>query len=106
MGATKHDSYTPEQNSLAALFKALGHPARIAIVQQLLSEDCCICRDFTAEIDLSQPTVSRHLMELKRAGLIAGTVSGNQVSYCLSPGRWQDLHNALNGMLPAADDTV
>ncbi|TXF88060.1 winged helix-turn-helix transcriptional regulator [Neolewinella aurantiaca] len=98
MGLTKTDAYTEEQNRLADLCRALGHPARIAILQKLLSAECCICRDFTDEIDLSQPTISRHLKELKAAGLISGTIEGTSVSYCIDPGRWREVQGLLNGM--------
>ena len=95
MGVTK-DVYTTGQTRLAAVFKALGHPARIAILEQLLRSECCICRDFTDEIALSQPTVSRHLKELKAVGIISGTVSGTSVSYCINPERWAELRGVFN----------
>ncbi len=96
MGATKTEVYTEEQNQLADLCRVLGHPARIAILEKLLTTDCCCCRDFTAEIDLAQPTVSRHLKELKAAGLIAGTVEGSSVSYCIDRRRWREVQATLN----------
>lgn len=99
MGITKTEAYTERQQRLAALFKALGHPARIAILEQLLREECCICRDFTDEIALSQPTISRHLAELKAAGIISGTISGTRVSYCINPERWTEVKTMLNGLL-------
>ena len=101
MGVTKQDAYTERQQRLAAIFKALGHPARIAILEQLLRSECCICRDFTDEIALSQPTISRHLKELKNAGIIAGTVEGASVSYCINPERWGDLRDILGTFLGA-----
>lgn len=98
MGTTKTEAYTERQQRLAATFKALGHPARIAILEQLLREECCICRDFTDEIALSQPTVSRHLGELKAAGIISGTVEGTRKSYCINPERWVEVKSILNGL--------
>lgn len=98
MGITKTEAYTERQQRLAALFKALGHPARIAILEQLLREDCCICRDFTNEIALSQPTISRHLGELKTAGVISGTTEGTKVSYCINPKRWTEVKSVLNAL--------
>jgi len=85
MGLIKKDVYTDRQSLLARWFKALGHPARIAIVEQLLRSQCCICKDFTSEIDLAQPTISRHLQELKSAGIICGSIEGVSVSYCINP---------------------
>ena len=104
MGITKTEAYTERQQNLAALFKALGHPARIAILEQLLREDCCICRDFTDEIALSQPTVSRHLGELKAAGIISGNIEGTRVSYCINPARWSEVRGVLNALFDRFDN--
>ena len=76
MGASKSESFSVEQNEIANLFKALSHPARIAIVDYLLSVDSCICGDIVNEIPLAQPTISQHLKELKNVGIIKGTVEG------------------------------
>ncbi|OAV46261.1 helix-turn-helix transcriptional regulator [Lewinella sp. 4G2] len=84
MGLTKTPAYTAEQLQYAALFKALGHPARIAILQKLMDINCCIGREFTEDMDLSQPTIARHLKELRAAGLISGTVDGNSMKYCIA----------------------
>lgn len=85
MGATKTDFYTKTQNELAILTKALGHPARIAIIEYLLKVNTCICGDIVNELPLAQPTVSQHLKELKNAGLIKGSVEGNAICYCIDP---------------------
>ena len=74
MGASKTDFYTDNQNELAILAKALGHPARIAIIEYILKVNSCICGDIVNELPLAQPTVSQHLKELKNAGLIKGSV--------------------------------
>ena len=84
MGATKTDYFTESQNELAVLAKALGHPARIAIMEYLLKVDACICGDIVNELPLSQPTVSQHLKELKNAGLIKGSIEGNSICYCIN----------------------
>jgi len=84
MGATKTDHFTESQNQLAVLAKALGHPARIAIMEYLLKVDTCICGDIVSELPLSQPTVSQHLKELKNAGLIKGSIEGNSICYCIN----------------------
>ncbi len=83
MGATKTDHFTDNQNELSILAKALGHPARIAIIEYLLKVDACICGDIVNELPLSQPTVSQHLKELKNAGLIKGNIEGNSICYCV-----------------------
>ncbi len=83
MGATKTEHFTDKQNELASLTKALGHPARIAIIEYLLKVDACICGDIVNELPLAQPTVSQHLKELKNAGLIKGNIEGNAICYCV-----------------------
>ncbi|MBC7556575.1 MAG: winged helix-turn-helix transcriptional regulator [Chryseobacterium sp.] len=84
MGATKTEHYTNSQNEVATLAKALGHPARIAILEYLAIADKCICGDIVNELPLAQPTVSQHLKELKNAGLIKGSIEGNAICYCIN----------------------
>lgn len=83
MGATKTEHFTEKQNSIATLTKAIGHPARIAILEYLIKVDTCICGDIVNELPLAQPTVSQHLKELKNAGLIKGEIEGNTICYCV-----------------------
>ncbi|MGN6399512.1 MAG: ArsR/SmtB family transcription factor [Flavisolibacter sp.] len=83
MGATKTEHFTGRQNTIAAMIKALGHPARIAIMEYLVKVDACICSDIVNELPLAQPTISQHLKELKNAGLIKGNVEGNSICYCI-----------------------
>lgn len=83
MGATKTDHFTDKQNYIATLAKALGHPARVAIIDYLLKVDACICGDIVNELPLAQATVSQHLKELKNAGLIKGEIEGNSICYCI-----------------------
>lgn len=84
MGASKSESFSIEQNEMATLFKALSHPARIAIVDYLLTVDTCICGDIVKELPLAQPTISQHLKELKNAGLIKGNIEGTSICYCIN----------------------
>jgi DNA-binding transcriptional ArsR family regulator len=84
MGITKTEHFTTTQNELAILAKAIGHPARIAIIEYLLKTKSCICGDIVNELPLAQPTVSQHLKELKNAGLIKGNIEGNAICYCLN----------------------
>ena len=83
MGATKTENFTNQQNQLASLAKAIGHPARIAILDYLLTVDSCICGDIVNKLPLAQPTISQHLKELKNVGLIKGSVDGNAICYCI-----------------------
>jgi len=83
MGATKTEHFTGKQNAIATLTKALGHPARIAIIEYLIKVNSCICGDIVNELPLAQPTISQHLKELKNAGLIKGNIEGNAICYCI-----------------------
>lgn len=83
MGATKTEHFTDKQNEIAMLAKALGHPARVAIIEYLMQVDSCICGDIVNELPLAQPTVSQHLKELKNSGLIKGNIEGNAICYCI-----------------------
>ncbi len=85
MGASKSDFFSAEHNEMATLFKALSHPARIAIVSYLLSVDSCICGDIVNELPLAQPTISQHLAALKNANIIKGSIEGTAICYCLNP---------------------
>lgn len=97
MGLTKTEIFTEEQNQLAIMLKALAHPARIAIIQQIIKSKTCICGGLVDELGLAQATVSQHLKELKNAGLIQGTIEGVSVCYCIDPAAWELFHNQLDG---------
>src|SRR5215831_6387302 len=88
MGLTKTKEFTKAQNDIAAVAKALGHPARIAILQFLVEKKACICGDIVDELPLSQSTVSQHLKELKKVGLIKGNIDGPSVCYCIDEKNW------------------
>lgn len=84
MGVTKIEIFSESQNKIAAIAKALGHPARIAILQQLIEHKTCICGDLVNEIGLAQATISQHLRELKAANIIKGNIEGTSVCYCIN----------------------
>lgn len=103
MGLTKTEGYTPGQIALAKLAKALGHPARIAIIQHLLKIRSCICGDIVESLPLAQPTVSQHLRELKEAGLIKGTIHGTAACYCVDTERWNEMITTLKNIIGCSD---
>jgi predicted transcriptional regulator len=105
MGITKSEIYTEEQNRLAVQLKAIAHPARIAILQELINANACICGDLVNELGLAQATISQHLKELKNAGLIQGTIEGVSVCYCIEPKAWNSLQNELNILFSSYKDT-
>ena len=104
MGSTKTEIFTEEQNALAVMLKAIAHPARIAILQQIISANACICGDLVDELGLAQATISQHLKELKNAGLIQGTIEGVSVCYCIEPKAWAKLEKELDGLFRSFKD--
>jgi len=95
MGLTKTEEFTKTQNDLASLTKALGHPARIAIIQFLVKTKSCVCGDIVDELPLSQSTVSQHLKELKKVGLIKGDIDGPTTCYCIDEKVWNKAKKAV-----------
>lgn len=80
----------------AEIAKALGHPARIAILKLLAQRTTCFCGDITDVLPLAQSTVSQHLKALKSAGLISGEVEGVRTCYCLNPDGVKELESTLS----------
>jgi len=99
MGLTKTEIFTAAQNQLSMLLKAIAHPARIAILQQIIAANACICGDLVEELGLAQATISQHLKELKNAGIIQGTIDGAKVCYCIEPTTWALLQSELGSFL-------
>lgn len=99
MGTTKTDYFTSEQNRIAAIAKALGHPARVAIIDHLLKVNTCICNDIVDELPLAQSTISQHLKELKGAGLIKGEIEGNSICYCINEESFGALKNYFSEII-------
>lgn len=91
MGTTKSIKFSESQNRKAELYKALGHPARIAIIEFLINQDSCVCGDIVDELPLSQSTISQHLKELKSVGIIKGEISGVKTCYCIDDKVWAEL---------------
>ncbi|SDR75799.1 transcriptional regulator, ArsR family [Polaribacter sp. KT25b] len=99
MGLTKSEIFTEEQNKIAAIAKVLGHPARIAILEFLIKLKSCVCGDLVKDIGLAQPTISQHLKELKKVGIIKGTIDGTSVCYCIDQENWDKIKNILGKFL-------
>ena len=96
MGITKTQIFNETQNELATIFKILGHPARIAILQYISQQETCICNDIVAEIGLAQATVSQHLKELKKINLILGEIDGKKLCYCINIAQWNAIKETLD----------
>ncbi|MBL7726706.1 MAG: winged helix-turn-helix transcriptional regulator [Dinghuibacter sp.] len=84
MAQNKKEEFDNRTQELAAFAKALGHPARIAILQVLAKRNACICGEIVEVMPLAQSTVSQHLKELKEAGLVTGTIEGVKSCYCIN----------------------
>lgn len=91
-------------DELALLAKALGHPARVRILELLLSRDTCYCGEIVDELPLAQATVSQHLKVLKNAGLIVGEIDGLRVSYCANSDRLAALGDLVGELLAGASE--
>jgi predicted transcriptional regulator len=105
MGATKSDLFTKEQNDIAAMAKALAHPARIAILQYLVKKNVCITGTLVEELGLAQATTSQHLKELKQAGIIQGSIEGASVCYCINPKIWKQYKSLFNSFFRDVNPT-
>lgn len=104
MGLAKTEEFTLEQNEMASLAKALGHPARIAILEYLIRQRSCVCGEIVDELPLSQSTVSQHLSELKKVGLIKGDIEGPRVCYCIDAKAWDKMKNKLQQLMDSFQD--
>ena len=78
------------------MMKALGHPARIAIIQTIIKAEACICGDLVDELGLAQATISQHLKELKAVGIIQGTIEGTSVCYCIDDKVWSQYQSMFD----------
>lgn len=98
MGITKSSLFKKRQNKIATLAKAFDHPARVAIIEYLLNNNTCICNDLVDELPLSQSTVTQHLKELKRIGIIKGEIEGPKVNYCIDENVWEEARDIFINM--------
>ncbi len=105
MGLTKTEVFTQKQNKLATMIKALAHPARIAILQELIKANACICGNLVNELGLAQATISQHLKELKNAGIIKGTIEGTSICYCIDEKVWKQLKKDLDVFFVAFEES-
>ncbi len=95
MGLTKTQEFTAQENRIAELAKAFAHPARVAILRLLAERKACVCGDLVEELPLSQATVSQHLKELKRIGIIKGEIDPPRVCYCIDEAVWDEAQNTF-----------
>ena len=84
-----------ERTKFAAYMKALGHPVRVQIVQQLTKHGACFSGDISAELPVAASTASQHLKILKEAGVITGTVDGPRRCYCICNRAFEDIRGLM-----------
>jgi ArsR family transcriptional regulator, arsenate/arsenite/antimonite-responsive transcriptional repressor len=101
MAVSKKSDFTDQDQHIAAIAKALSHPARLAILRALAKRGTCICGEIVEVLPLAQSTVSQHLKELKEAGLVTGEVEGTKSCYCID---WTALGKAWASLRSLADD--
>ncbi len=95
----KTELFDESLQQAAIYFKALSHPARLAIINYLIGTGTCITGDITEELPLSRTTVSQHLQELKACNLIQGTVDGSKVNYCIHADGLRTLTGTLRELI-------
>ena len=105
MGQAKSEEFSVRDNRIAGYARALGHPARIAILRILIRRETCICGDLVDDLPLSQSTVSQHLKALKEAGLIKGDIEGTRVCYCIDGKAWREAQSCLSGLFSGYRET-
>lgn len=86
----KNNEYTYKQERLARYAKALGNPARIAIMEFLAAQDECFFGQLHEKLPIAKATCSQHLSELKEAGLIKGEIDGLRTRYCIDQDNWRE----------------
>lgn len=103
MAFPKLSAFGETENKLAEMAKALGHPARIAILKELARRNSCVCGEIVEVLPLAQSTVSQHLKELKEAGLIKGTVDGVKSCYCVDWDNVRQLQDLMASFLDCSE---
>lgn len=88
--------FTPKQDELAQLAKALSHPVRIYVLELLSKQSCCYSGDLSEELPIAKSTLSQHLKELKKASLIQGEIEPPKIKYCLNRQTWETAHQLFH----------
>ena len=96
MAQNKKDEFSKSENELADFANAISHPARVAILKQIADRETCICGEIVEVLPLAQSTVSQHLKELLKAGLIKGEVEGTKSCYCINWKTFEKFERTFN----------
>ena len=89
--------FTEKQEKIARYSKALGHPVRVFIMDFLVkhTDKCCYSGDMAEELPIARSTLSEHLKELKKAGLIQGEINPPYIKYCINREHWDEARQLL-----------
>lgn len=93
------ETYTDDQQRLARIAKALGHPVRVYIMDFLSIQACCYSGDLSELLPIAKSTLSQHLKELKDAGLIQGEIETPKIRYCLHKENWEEAQSLFKVFL-------
>lgn len=96
-------SYSEDQIKLARFAKAIGHPARVKILEILSGQDCCYSGNIADEFPIALSTLSQHLKELKDSGLIQGEINPPRIKYCINRENWEKAKKLFNAFLAEKD---
>ena len=96
---TPDEHITADQIRLARMAKAISHPVRVFILELLSKQTCCYSGDIAEILPIARSTLSQHLKELKRAGLIKGTTRPPKIMYCLNREAWEEVKNLFGDFL-------
>jgi predicted transcriptional regulator len=91
--------YSNDEESLAAIAKALSHPVRIKILKLLASDTCCFTGELTDIIPMAQSTISQHLKALLEANMIQGKINPPKVRYCINRQTWRQAQLLFSAFL-------
>jgi predicted transcriptional regulator len=80
--------FTNDQEQIARYAKAMSHPVRVFILDFLAQKQCCYSGDMAGELPIARSTLSEHLKELKKSGLIQGEINPPYIKYCINPENW------------------
>ncbi|AEH00626.1 helix-turn-helix transcriptional regulator [Lacinutrix sp. 5H-3-7-4] len=96
MGFTKRHIFDKQQNEIASFTKMIGHPARVSIIQHISENQHCNCNELVKAIGLAQPTISQHLAEIRKTGLLSQTVKGKSLFYSINKDKLNECRRILN----------
>jgi ArsR family transcriptional regulator len=99
MAENKKNYFDNNAIEIAEIAKALSHPARVKILKTLAKKKTCICGQIVDVMPLAQSTVSQHLKELKRAGLIIGEIEGPRSCYCINRERLEEFSKLYDSLI-------